>query len=161
MKQLCRAIASTTLLFLGASSASAKETCLLYQRGTVECPGYGAPAATAVPGPSMDTTMPISGAPGAPAITLFKGVTPPNGFMVRVAVTNATSGVGYGYPDGSVICYISDSGPAALGFGFYLIPDAGGYSATFTTPVGYKPIGPVSIFCAVRNASANLAARGW
>lgn len=157
MKHLCRAIAFVTIVFLGVSGASAQDPCLLYQRGTLDCPGYGAPAATAVPGPSMDTTLALN--TSLQAVALFNGATPPNGFMVRVVVINST-GTGYGYPDGSV-CFISDSGTAALGFGFYLTPDTGGYSATFVTPVGYKPIGPVSVFCGLRNASAYLVARGW
>jgi hypothetical protein len=157
MKHLCRAVAISTMVFLGASGASAQDTCLLYQRGTVECPGYGAPAATAVPGPSMATTMAL----GVPqAITLFNGATPPNGFMVRVVAESSDGSSGYGYPN-KTLCFINDSGTAASGVGFYLTPDPNGYSATFTTPVGYKPIGPVSIWCGVRNATASLAARGW
>jgi hypothetical protein len=70
-----------------------------------------------------------------------------------------TDGTGYGYPNTQ--CFVNDSGTAALNAGFYMTPDANGYSATFNTPVGYKPIGPVSVWCGVRNASASLAARGW
>jgi hypothetical protein len=157
MELLRRAIAFAIMVFLGVSCASAQDTtCLLYQRGTVDCPGYGAPAATAVPGPSMASNIGL----GPPqAFTLFNGATPPNGFMVRVFVTT-TDTSGYGYPNTQ--CFINDNGTAALDVGFYMTPDANGYSATFNTPVGYKPIGPVSVWCGVKNATgASLAARGW
>jgi hypothetical protein len=50
--------------------------------------------------------------------------------------------------------------------GHYLLPDAGSgaagvaffESSTFITPPGYKPIGPVSIWCA---GAGYVAARGW
>jgi hypothetical protein len=157
MELLRRAIAFAIMVFLGVSCASAQDTtCLLYQRGTVDCPGYGAPAATAVPGPSMASNIGL-GPP--PAFTLVNGATPPNGFMVRVFVTT-TDTSGYGYPNTQ--CFINDNGTAALDVGFYMTPDANGYSATFNTPVGYKPIGPVSVWCGVKNATgASLAARGW
>jgi hypothetical protein len=156
MKHLCSAIAFATMVFLGASHASAQETCLLYQRGTVECPGYGAPAATAVPGPSMASSIGL----GPPqAFTLFNGAIPPNGFMVRVFV-QSTASPPYGFPNTQ--CFITDNGSAAASVGFYMTPDANGYSTTFITPVGYKPIGPVSVWCGVKNASgAQLEARGW
>jgi hypothetical protein len=156
MKHLCRAAAFAPMIFLGVSGASAQDTCLAYQRGTVECPGYGAPAATAVPGPSMGSNITL-GAPAA--FTLFNGATPPNGFMIRVFVTS-TDTAGYGYPN--TLCFINDNGTAALGIGFYMTPDENGYSATFNTPIGYKPIGPVSVWCGVKNANAAfLEARGW
>jgi hypothetical protein len=110
MKQLCCAIASATMVFLGAASASAQETCLLYQRGTVECPGYGAPAATAVPGPSMASNIPL----GPPqAVTLFNGATPPNGFMVQVLV-ESTHSPPYGLPS-ATLRFINDNGMADNG----------------------------------------------
>jgi hypothetical protein len=156
MKHLGRAIAFAMMVFLGVCGAFAQDTCLAYQRGTVECPGYGAPAATAVPGPSMASNIGL----GAPqAFTLFNGAAPPNGFMVRVFVTSTDTG-GYGFPNTQ--CFINDNGTADLGVGFYITPDANGYSGTFSTPIGYKPIGPVSVWCGVKNAnSASLAARGW
>jgi hypothetical protein len=80
--------------------------------------------------------------------------------MVR-AFVRSSDGTGYGYPAGAA-CFVTDSGaPPDLGIGFYLIPDANGYSGAFNTPVGYKPIGPVSIFCASRNVSVTVTARGW
>jgi hypothetical protein len=155
MKHLCRAVAFAITIFLGVSSGSAQETCLLYQQGTVGCPNYGAPAATAVPGPSMASNIGL----GAPtAVTLFNGATPPNGFMVRIFV-QSTLTPPYGYPNNE--CYINDNGTAAASVGFYMTPDANGYTSTFITPVGYKPIGPVSVFCRIINSTGYLAARGW
>jgi hypothetical protein len=89
MSFLLRVIASSAAIFVGVSHATAQEPCLAYQRGTVGCPGYGAPAATAVPGPSMDGG--VAGVSGGSSTTLFGGKVPPNGFMVRVF-----SGNGYG-----------------------------------------------------------------
>jgi hypothetical protein len=154
---------------LGASQASAQQTCLLYQEGTVGCPVYGAPATTAVPGPSMDggvTTM-----PNQQSTTLFGGKVPPNGFMTRIFT--------YGYAvinsSGTILgptCFVNDNGAAGNGIGFYLVPDIAtsiapqgegtwSYSATFTSPPGYKPIGPVSIYCINPAGPMALAARGW
>ena len=126
-------------------------------RGTVECPGYGAPAATAVPGPSMASFVPL----GPPqAVTLFNGATPPNGFTVQVYV-NSTNVPPYGLPN-ATLCFINDNGIANDGTGFFIRPDPDGYTATFITPVGYKPMGPVSVWCGLRNASSGtLTARGW
>jgi hypothetical protein len=93
-------------------------------------------------------------------VTLFNGATPPNGFMVRAFVQSST-GTGYGYPAGAA-CFVTDTNtPLDLGIGFYLIPDANGYSAAFDTPIGYKPIGPVSVLCRSRNATVTITARGW
>jgi hypothetical protein len=150
MKQLCWAIASATMVFLGASSASAQETCLLYQRGTVECPGYGAPAATAVPGPSMDGSTSMQ---TGTSTTLFKGAVPPNAFMVQVLATQNNVPLG---------CFINDSGPAGYLSGFAISVVSG--IANFSSPPGYKPIGPVSIYCAspsAVNTQVYVAARGW
>jgi hypothetical protein len=161
MNYLTRVAASAVAILFGVSHVSAQETCLLYQRGTVECPGYGAPAATAVPGPSMDGGVPTI--PNSSSTTLFSGRVPPNGFMVRVF----TSVYGLNIP--GIVCFVNDSGPANLGAGFYLKPDeaeeGAPASATFSSPPGYKPIGPVSIWCTGGQNSAYstvyLSSRGW
>ena len=158
MELLLRAAAFAITVFLGVSGASAQDTtCLLYQRGTVDCPGYGAPAATAVPGPSMASNFGL----GAPqAFTLFNGATPPNGFMVQVLV-DSTNTPPYGLPN-ATLCFINDNGTANNNVGFFIKPDPDAYTATFITPVGYKPMGPVSVWCGLRNANGgSLTARGW
>jgi hypothetical protein len=140
------------------SHASAQETCLAYQQGTLGCPNYGAPAATAVPGPSMDGG--VATAPAGSSVTLFGGKVPPNGFMVRANgsvlanIQNAPS------------CFVNDNGAASQNVGFILVPDtvivtgsiALSWSFSFTSPRGYKPMGPVSILC---SGATPLAARGW
>jgi hypothetical protein len=156
MNDLLGVVAVAIIVFLGVSHATAQETCLLYQRGTVDCPAYGAPAATAVPGPSMDGGVAML--PNGSSVTLFGGKVPPNGFMIRVY--NPATGTQ------SMSCFINDNGPAGLGGGFYVPPDyvpAGQpvASATFATPHGYKPIGPVSIWCQTGNSGIYVAARGW
>jgi hypothetical protein len=159
MRHICQSIVIASLFLPHASEASAQETCLLYQRGTVECPGYGAPAATAVPGPSTDGG--VATVPNGSSTTLFKGTVPPNGFMVRVfASTSGLANDSYGYDNGSAFCFVNDNGPASLGGGFYLPQDAIGYSGTFATPIGYKPIGPVSIWCVVPNGVTLYVAAG-
>jgi hypothetical protein len=159
-ESLCRAVVSAAIIFLGVSYASAQETCLLYQRGTVDCPAYGAPAATAVPGPSMDGG--VATVPNGSSVTLFGGRVPPNGFMIRVFVN------GYGL---GISCFVNDNGPAGQGIGFFSVPDrpftngttAVVSSGTFTSPHGYKPIGPVSIYCQNNGGPETIfvAARGW
>jgi hypothetical protein len=158
MSFLVRAIAFAAVIFVGVSHAAAQETCLAYQQGTVGCPNYGAPAATAVPGPSMDGG--VATVPGGSSVTLFGGNVPPNGFMVRVYSSNSS----YGPPPNA--CFVNDNGAAGQGVGFFLVPDiilvyngqVGTDSATFASPHGYKPMGPVSIWCSY---SVSLAARGW
>jgi hypothetical protein len=146
-----------TMVFFCVSHADAQ--CLAYQQGTVGCPNYGAPAATAVPGPSMDGGV-ATVTTGQPAVTLFGGRVPPNGFIVRVFTTN-----GYPVPNG-VYCFVNDNGPAGSGVGFYMPPDtanANNVSGAFESPHGYKPIGPVSIYCQTGAGSfpINVTARGW
>jgi hypothetical protein len=143
----------------GVSDARAQAPCLLYQRGTVECPGYGAPAATAVPGPSLDGG--VAQVTSGSSVTLFGGKVPPNGFIVRVINLG-------GYPL-SGQCFVNDSGAAGPGLGFYLVPDTSvttagaNLSGTFASPHGYKPIGPVSLYCQAGAVpiTFNVAARGW
>src|ERR1700751_1559168 len=66
---------------------------------SADCPDYTAPATTAVPGPSMDGTNVV---PPAITTTLFKGIVPPNGFMVEVHDVNT-------------VCYVTDSITYAAG----------------------------------------------
>ena len=140
----------TALIALGLSAALAQHpqavttSCTSSTRGSPTCPNYTAPAATAVPGTSMDGSINVA---AQTSTTLFKGAVPPNAFMVRV-----------GY-DGSSLCVVNDNGPATnVPSGFLMVPDFGLQSATFITPPGYKPIGPVSIWC---NVAQYVAARGW
>jgi hypothetical protein len=81
---------------------------------------------------------------------LFAGAVPPNGFMVQI-----NSGQ-------SAHCLANDNGSAGptgngssnyAGFAFGGIPPA-----LFITPQGYKPIGPISIWC---DAPVTVEARGW
>jgi hypothetical protein len=156
MDHLYRALAIAMLLFLSVSCAAAQETCLLYQRGTVECPGYGAPAATAVPGPSMDAG--VATVPLGSSVSLFKGQTPPNGFMIRIWASGGSNGANY------LNCFVSDNSPAGLGVGFYMLLDSNAQTVSFISPAGYKPIGPVSIYCQYISSPIPvlyLSARGW
>jgi hypothetical protein len=114
-------------------------------RGTPNCPTYTAPAATALPGASMDGSMNV---PAATSTVLFKGAVPPNAFMIRT----------YDYG-----CVVNDNGPAAANprSGFLVLNDPAPQPAptgTFITPAGYKPIGPVSIWCP---DAVYVAARAW
>lgn len=159
MDHAFRAVVIATLFLLAVSSqAAAQETCSLFQAGTVGCPVFGAPAATAVPGPSMDGG--VATVQGGETSTLFGGKVPPNGFMVRVFADTH-----YGPP--ATGCFVNDNGPAVgNGIGFYLVPDTiaeVNLSGTFISPQGYKPIGPVSIACAILQAGTivRLTARGW
>ncbi len=132
---------------------TAATSCTSSTRGSIACPNYTAPAATAVPGASMDGSTNVA---ASTSTTLFKGAVPPNAFMVRA------------YWSG--LCVVNDNGLAAANSnpeqvkaGFSLILDAGTQlmgpiSVSFTTPPGYKPIGPVSIWC---DGPTYVAARGW
>jgi hypothetical protein len=81
---------------------------------------------------------------GGTAQNLFSGTTPTNGFEVC-------------NPDPSEDLWISDSTTAALnGQGSYRVAPDGG---TYTTPAGYKPIGPVSAIAAT--TSHKITARRW
>ena len=141
------------LIALGLSAALAQHTqtaattCSSSTRGSPTCPNYTAPAATAVPSTSMDGSINVA---AQTSTTLFKGAVPPNAFMVR---TQPVDGNG---------CVVNDNGPAngngAALSGFVMVPDLGLQSATFVTPPGYKPIGPVSIWC---TGAQYVAARGW
>jgi len=159
-----RAIASIASIFFGLLvtaalaqqfAQTASTTCTTSNRGTAACPNYTAPAATAVPSTSMDGSMNVA---ASTSTTLFKGSVPPNAFMIRVS--------------GTVSSFVNDNGSASGGSyfggsgnpaGFLLLPDRTGDivpagTSTFLTPPGYKPIGPVSIWCA---GAGYVAARGW
>jgi hypothetical protein len=113
-------------------------------RGTANCPTYTTPASTAVPRASMDGSKVV---PSQTSTTLFNGAIPPNGFMVL------------GNPNGT--CFLNDNGPAS---GAGDVVAGGGFAgfqlttAVFVTPPGYKPIGPVNIWCTV---AGYVAARAW
>jgi hypothetical protein len=113
---------------------------------------YVAPAETAVPSNAVDGTVLVH---GFTLTTLFGGVTPRNGFHV------ALNFWGYELPG----CFVNDNGPAAqpiypnsVGAGFFLQLIAGEQPPSFTTPIGYKPMGPVSILC---NSDLWITARAW
>jgi hypothetical protein len=103
---------------------------------------------------SASNPLPVEVAAGSPAVvgdgtivnaataqTLFAGVTPVNGFSI---CNNCSS-----------VIYVNDGGTAAAGIGFYVAATGGIY----TTPPGYKPVGPVSIFGGTN--AGNFAARRW
>jgi hypothetical protein len=105
------------------------------------------PVSTAAP-------LPVEVAAGAPAVvgdgtivsataaqTLFVGVTPVNGFSI---CNNSASAM-----------FVSDGGTAASNVGFYIAASGGIY----TTPPGYKPAGPVSLYGGT--TSGNFDARRW
>lgn len=139
------------LAFLNVSRAPAHQPCTPGKAGQAGCPVYTAPAATAVPGPSWDGSTQVIG--NTPT-TLFNGAVPPNGFMLQA--TNAIC---------LSACTFTDN-LQATPFSLQL-------GQIFVTPPGYKPIGPVSIFCpsdSIGNAggacagkpgSVNVMARGW
>jgi hypothetical protein len=74
------------------------------------------------------------------AQTLFGGAVPVNGFQI----SNNTA-----QP-----LFVSDVGAAGLNVGMQVAA-----GSIYTTPTGYKPAGPVSIYGGV--ASGNFAARRW
>jgi hypothetical protein len=127
--------------FLSLSVAAAQQPA---QLGVPE-------AAKAVAGTSIDGNVTV--VPSATSTTLFQGVAPPNGFMVRVYKAAPTPYIN------SEGCFVNDNGPVNnRGGGLYIVPDFGGTSGTFITPPGYKPIGAVSVWCAQR---VYISARGW
>jgi hypothetical protein len=68
---------------------------------------------------------------------LFGGAKPPTGFMVQIATGGGMA--------------INDDGPANPGTNSspqdgFLVPNIGGAGAMFTTPTGYTPLGPVSVY---------------
>jgi hypothetical protein len=147
-------VAIIASICLGLTTAVAQQreaitaACSASNRGTVNCPTYTAPATTAVPRASIDGSMTV---PSQTSTTLFKGAVPPNGFMLQV-VQNAG------------VCVVNDNGPAS-GAGF--MTSGGGLAGfqfntegvgPFVTPPGYRPLGPVSVWC---TTPVYVAARGW
>jgi hypothetical protein len=95
--------------------------------------------------------------PANTATVLFGGKVPPNGFTIQL------------YGNGTPQCIVNDHGPpfnppGTNGPSGFVIPQTGGAAPLtygfpiFTTPPGYKPIGPVSIYC---YASVSAEIRGW
>jgi hypothetical protein len=80
---------------------------------------------------------------------LFGGAVPPNGFMVQTQ------------PSG--VIWINDNGPAGISQGFAALDYRYGVSeSTFITPSGYKPMGPVSVFCTGNPGTTQyVPARAW
>jgi hypothetical protein len=64
----------------------------------------------------------------------------------------------------NTLCFVNDNGPATFGVGFLVLAD-GNYSGTFESPHGYKPIGPVNLWCLLGNnitgATIYTNARSW
>jgi hypothetical protein len=97
--------------------------------------------------PTAPTVESLDGSRSVPADTstlLFDGVVPRNGFMLQ--------------PRGND-CAVNDHGAAS----FITGPNGpAGFSiangATFITPPGYKPMGPVNVICGTQ---AYVAARAW
>jgi hypothetical protein len=90
---------------------------------------------------------------GGIAASLFNGVTPPNGFMVQMNTPNELGNT----------CYVSDNGPAngnaAPPVGFIIGGNVTGATPfLFVTPPGYKPMGPVTVWCA---QGLYIETRGW
>jgi hypothetical protein len=90
---------------------------------------------------------------GGVAATLFNGATPPNGFMVQL---NSLGELGNG-------CWVSDNGTAnrnsAPPVGFVIGGNINGtVPFLFVTPPGYKPMGPVTVWCA---QALYIETRGW
>jgi hypothetical protein len=118
---------------------------------TVDCPIFTEPAFTSVPGASMGGSLPSTG--GA-TVVLFNGVVPPNGFMVQINFQFALP----------TLCYVNDNGTTSANRPGFLFGGANISFATnqpsaahvFVTPPGYKPMGPVSVYC-----QAPIEYRGW
>jgi hypothetical protein len=133
-----RTLFAAAFALFGTSFASAQ--CRPDQAGTQACPVFTAPAATAIPNVPMAGSVGIT--PGL--TTLFNGAVPPNGFMVQITYPNL--------PEST--CWVSDNGPATpslppIGFmiGGFIPGTTNIFPILFVTPPGYKPMGPVSVFC--------------
>jgi hypothetical protein len=111
-------------------------------RGSPDCPVYVAPATTAVPQSADGSVIVRAGT----TTQLFNGVTPPNGFLINMF--NPPPGPGV-LPTN---CFWNDNGPAIGSNGFYI------GNQTFISPLGYRPLGPVSIWC---NQDIYAFVRGW
>ena len=99
------------------------------------------PTAPPVVGDTLDGSTQV---PAETSTVLFNGAVPRNGFMVE--------------PRGND-CVLNDHGSASFITG---ANGPAGFSiangATFITPPGYKPMGPVNVICGTQ---AYIAARAW
>jgi hypothetical protein len=116
-------------------------TLLFPSLATAQQQPTGAPTAPPVVGDSLDGSTSV---PAETSTLLFNEAVPRNGFMVQ--------------PRGND-CVINDHGSAS----FITGPNGpAGFSianaATFITPPGYKPMGPVNVICGTQ---AYVAARAW
>jgi hypothetical protein len=114
---------------------------LLPSLATAQQQPTGAPTSPPVVGDSLDGSTSV---PAETSTLLFNGAVPRSGFMVQ--------------PRGND-CVINDHGSAS----FITGPSGpAGFSiangATFITPPGYKPMGPVNVICGTQ---AYVAARAW
>jgi hypothetical protein len=123
-----------------ANAADVREACQP-RGGSASCPEY----VVIVPSKATDGSVVVQ--PNV-STTLFGGITPPNGFTVQ----------GFS-PTLGFQCWVNDKGAAALDTGFEIL-NAPASPSLFTTPLGYKPMGPVSIFCSV-GAPLSIEARAW
>jgi hypothetical protein len=89
------------------------------------------------------------------SVVLFNGAVPPNGFMVQI---NAQGQL-------PLFCAVNDNGPASLntqtgflfgGANISFATNQPSAAHVFVTPPGYKPMGPVSVYC-----QASFEYRGW
>lgn len=105
-------------------------------------PATGLPASPLTSAQGVDGSTTITA--GGTAQNLFSGATPTNGFSV-------------GNPDASEDLWVSDSTTAAAnGTGSIRVPANGGL---YETPVGYKPVGAVSVVGAT--TGHKITARRW
>jgi hypothetical protein len=144
----------TIAMLCAAGSAAAHAGCDPKQAGaTVDCPIFTEPAFTSVPSGSMGGTLPTT---GGVSTVLFNGVVPPNGFMVGI---NLQSNL-------PTFCSVNDNGlasPNGTGFLFgganiSFATNQPGAAHVFVTPPGYKPMGPVSVYCP---GGVSIEYRGW
>jgi hypothetical protein len=83
---------------------------------------------------------------------LCKGATPAHGFMVCMQG-----------PQPGAILWISDNGVAEpFGDAVAIVGDGeGGPSSCFTTPVGYRPIGPINVNAPPNSVPMQIFVRAW
>jgi hypothetical protein len=141
------------MLCAAGSAVAAHAGCDPKQAGaTVDCPIFTEPAFTSVPGASMGGTLPST---GGLSVVLFNGAVPPNGFMVAINLQSSLP----------LFCAVNDNGPASTntptgflfgGSGLSPVSEQPSGAPVFVTPPGYKPMGPVSVYC-----QAPVEYRGW
>jgi hypothetical protein len=107
--------------------------------------------------PGVDGSASIPNAAPGDSIVLFNGATPSNGFQVQIQ-------------DNSLLCpaYVSDDPKNTYGFVIQTpspsLTPAGSWPTMYTSPPGYKPIGPVTVTvatCSLSGQAMNIAARMW